>query len=727
MSVLLLGGAGYIGTQLAKRYLLDNNNVNVVDMLMYENYNSIIKDNSYYRFINDDILNVEKYFSDQSHYETIIYMASPRLRDLKDESRIEEELDRLDKVIKIVKKYENDSTKFLFLSSCSVYGITDDYVNESTEPIETSLYSKLKILAEKRVLQENERFNVLRLSTVYGYSEFQRDDNLINFLVDSAKKNKKIDIFDPNSSRPHIHLRDVVEMIRHITSRDIRHRIINVGSRDANISKKEIIETIEKVIGNKIDVEYTESKDSRNYKVDFSLLNDEYIDNTDFDYTFSTLRENIYKMYVGGLNFSHEEWDSLLNYWRPNGSSKTWYLEEESKLSIPKMWGDWNIINQETGKIFDNTFLKSTIFPPFKRNLINYLGKKEIKNKKHIYLISIYTPAFFTDNKDIGFDCIDPKFIRDIREGRAKLVMMHYMEGYSGMTGNRDLEIINKWIEKAKIPATSVYYIHGNLKVEEIAKQRNYKFKCIGLSTFDVWLNPNFVPHDSCDFNPESHKYLYLSYNRNQREHRILLQCFLLENDLLDKGLISCGDFDLDKTPHFLELHRLVPSLKEIVPIEIDKPLEINWANDISGEDYHKTFLSLVTETHTDRNILFLSEKIFKPIYMGHPFILLGNPGTLKKLKSMGYKTFDKWWDESYDNEIDLRKRTQMIVSILKSLNEKTRDELIELRNEMKETLNWNQHIYRMSVDEKYRVDGQHFVMEVPILKLMADIYYGKI
>lgn len=727
MSVLLLGGAGYIGTSLSKRYLKDNTDVNCIDLLMYENYNSIIKDNENYRFVNDDILNVEKYFSDKSHYETIIYMASPRLRDLKDESRIDEELNRLDKIIKIIKKYENDSTQFIFLSSCSVYGVTNDLVNESTEPIETSLYSKLKILAEKRVLQENERFNILRLSTVYGYSEFQRDDNLINFLIDSVKNNNQIDIFDPDSSRPHIHLNDVVEMIRHLTSRKITDRIINVGSLNANITKREIIKTIEKVIDKKIDVNYIDSEDSRNYKVDFSLLNKKYIQDTDFDYRFSSLRENLYKMYVYGIIFSHEDWDSILNYWRPNGSSKTWYLEEESKISLPKMWGEWNIINQEHNKMFDTTFLESTIFPPFKKKLINFLGKNEIKYKKHIYLISVFNPSFFIDNENIGFDCIDDKFIRDVREGRAKIVLLHYTEGYSGMTGNRDLEIINKWINKTKLPAKSIYYIHGNLKIEEIAKNKNYKFKCIGLSTFDVWLNPNHVPSSSCEFYPDDEKYLYLSYNRNQRYHRVLLQCLLLENNLLNKGLVSCGKLDTEEFDYLLEIHPLVSELEKITPIEIDKSLETNWANDISEQDYNRTFLSLVTETHYDKNTLFLSEKIFKPIYMGHPFIVLGNPHTLKKLKSMGYKTFSNWWDESYDDEENLYKRTEMIVNILKKLNEIPHHDLIKIRNEMKETLDWNQHVYRMGVDEKYRIDEEHFVMEVPILKLMADIYYDKI
>jgi hypothetical protein len=47
---------------------------------------------------------------------------------------------------------------------------------------------------------------------------------------------------------------------------------------------------------------------------------------------------------------SLEEWDSIINYYRPNGSSKSWYLKELKQLSRPLMWGEWNIFNED-GKL----------------------------------------------------------------------------------------------------------------------------------------------------------------------------------------------------------------------------------------------------------------------------------------------------------------------------------------------------------------------------------------
>ena len=51
-----------------------------------------------------------------------------------------------------------------------------------------------------------------------------------------------------------------------------------------------------------------------------------------------------------------------------------------------------------------------------------------------------------------------------------------------------------------------------------------------------------------------------------------------------------------------------------------------------------------------DKGTIFISEKTWKPIMVGHPFIMVGNKNNLKFLKDLGYKTFDKWIDESYDD-----------------------------------------------------------------------------
>ena len=57
-----------------------------------------------------------------------------------------------------------------------------------------------------------------------------------------------------------------------------------------------------------------------------------------------------------------------------------------------------------------------------------------------------------------------------------------------------------------------------------------------------------------------------------------------------------------------------------------------------------------------------------KPIMNFHPFFVVGNPFTLKRLKELGFKTFSDVWDESYDNELDMKIRVGMIVEEVKKL-----------------------------------------------------------
>jgi hypothetical protein len=98
-------------------------------------------------------------------------------------------------------------------------------------------------------------------------------------------------------------------------------------------------------------------------------------------------------------------------------------------------------------------------------------------------------------------------------------------------------------------------------------------------------------------------------------------------------------------------------------------------------------FVNIVTETLFDTDSIFISEKTYKPIYLCQPFIIFGNPHTLKKLKELGYKTFDKWWDESYDNETDINEKFNKIVNILEQISEWDMDKCFEIKKEMQDIL----------------------------------------
>jgi hypothetical protein len=88
---------------------------------------------------------------------------------------------------------------------------------------------------------------------------------------------------------------------------------------------------------------------------------------------------------------------------------------------------------------------------------------------------------------------------------------------------------------------------------------------------------------------------------------------------------------------------------------------------------------------------------------MCQPFILFGNPNSLKKLKEYGFKTFDKWWDESYDEELDLNIKLEKITKVLEEIAGWDFHKCFEITNQMEEVLIHN-YKRMMSMDEIYKI-----------------------
>jgi hypothetical protein len=418
---------------------------------------------------------------------------------------------------------------------------------------------------------------------------------------------------------------------------------------------------------------------------------------------------------MGNIICSLEEWDSVIDYYRPNGASKTWYLKELKKLSRPLMWGDWNIFTED-GDMFDNGMFRNIITPNFSRN-IKYTPFDEIGEQKHIHIINIYSHTFFVDNEEIGFKCVSPKYLEDIKNGKCKIVMLFLYEGYSGSLGNNDFEIIEKWRIESELPEGSVYYVCGNFLCEDIVRDRKLGIKARPVHYFEPW-NKYHDP-EIAKFNPLDDKYLFLSYNRQPRHHRITLMFMLLEIGLFDKGLISLNKLNFGKPQHANQEH--ADYLWNNSPFIIDDRYSLfyNLACNITKEDYERTFISLVTETLVDDGTLFFSEKVWKPIMVGHPFLLYGNQYSLRYLKSLGYQTFDRWIDESYDNEPNRDLRCGMIVNELNKFKNKSIDELKQIREEMNEVCIFNQQHYKKLYSEKYD-NGD---VSAEITKIFDDIW----
>lgn len=107
-----------------------------------------------------------------------------------------------------------------------------------------------------------------------------------------------------------------------------------------------------------------------------------------------------------------------------------------------------------------------------------------------------------------------------------------------------------------------------------------------------------------------------------------------------------------------------------------------------------ESFVYVVTETCFWETKKHLTEKIFKPIVAKQPFILLGCAYNLAYLKEYGFKTFDKWWDESYDNIEDPIDRLQAVVSVLEKICQLDNESLHNLLLDMQSVLDHNYNLF---------------------------------
>jgi hypothetical protein len=92
--------------------------------------------------------------------------------------------------------------------------------------------------------------------------------------------------------------------------------------------------------------------------------------------------------------------------------------------------------------------------------------------------------------------------------------------------------------------------------------------------------------------------------------------------------------------------------------------------------------------------VFFPTEKIYKAIVCYHPFIVVSGKHFLKSMKEFGYKTFSKWFDESYDNEESIDVRIKMIVGEIKKICDMTHEQLTSMIIEMIPVLKHNKKVF---------------------------------
>ena len=261
---------------------------------------------------------------------------------------------------------------------------------------------------------------------------------------------------------------------------------------------------------------------------------------------------------------------------------------------------------------------------------------------------------------------IPSRVIKAVKQQKIRILIIAAIEGDNFTSADFDgLAHLHNTLTLLGLPKHSVCIVSGNLNAskqytkwcKQQSKEEYIEFQ-EGVEwdgkTSQLPKAPVVTKDYSLPFN---------SLNRAHRNHRTEHLYFLAENKL--QGLISGGawfDTHTIDAPIYqtVEYNHYNTVLKTNYPKTVDVTDLVNQVPNLINniEIYENSHLTVVTESHFDQTGgLFITEKTFRPLLVGHPFMILGQKGTLKKLRSWGFQTDFYGVDQSYDLIEDDRER----------------------------------------------------------------------
>lgn len=285
--ILIIGGAGYIGTHVIQLLLDSGESVVVLDRLMYGS-SPIDKfmNNPNFKFINGDATDISMLTMSMRSVSAVVHLAGlvgdPACA-------VDENFTRHTNIIatRMVKQVAESLGvhRFIFASSCSVYGVSDHEIDESGKLNPVSLYARTKIDSEHELLKtvsDDFIVTVLRFATVFGDSPRPRFDLVANLFTAQAMNGEDLTVMGPTQWRPFIHVHDLARAIAltlKAKPEKIQNQIFNVGDERLNMTILDLANIVKRVANKfgrnpNINIKELDISDRRNYAVSFKKIFD---------------------------------------------------------------------------------------------------------------------------------------------------------------------------------------------------------------------------------------------------------------------------------------------------------------------------------------------------------------------------------------------------------------------------------------------------------------------
>jgi nucleoside-diphosphate-sugar epimerase len=268
MRILIAGGAGYIGSALIPRLQERGYIVDVIDLLWFGNH------------LPNDVLVMQKDIFDLredeiNKYDEVIFLAglsNDPMAEFSPAKNFVYNASSPSYLAYIAKRA--GVRKFIYASSCSVYGYTLNELYDETAPaISNYPYGISKLQGEEGVLKmADKNFSVIcfRKGTVSGYSPRMRLDLIVNTMFKTAVQNGLITVDNPSIWRPILSLEDAISgYIRAVESADGISGVFNLSSGNYTVGEVAdlVKESVETKMGKQVKLNIKSINDFRNYKV----------------------------------------------------------------------------------------------------------------------------------------------------------------------------------------------------------------------------------------------------------------------------------------------------------------------------------------------------------------------------------------------------------------------------------------------------------------------------
>lgn len=286
--ILVIGGAGYLGAVLTDRLLKEGYPVRILDSFIYgkKAVEKYVNDKRV-EIIEGDIRNVETVNVSMLDTSSVVLLAAV-VGDPASKARPEQTVETNYLATQVAASSAKISAikRFIYASTCSVYGVGDSVLDENAPLNPVSLYARTKISSEESIMQiadSSFKPTVMRMSTLYGYSPRMRFDLVVNTMTMTAFTEGRINVFGGSQWRPLLNLYDAAEAYLRVLEADLNTvggKIYNVGSEEQNYMITDVAKLvalgIKEMTGKEIPINIeSDSVDARDYRVSFKKIQNE--------------------------------------------------------------------------------------------------------------------------------------------------------------------------------------------------------------------------------------------------------------------------------------------------------------------------------------------------------------------------------------------------------------------------------------------------------------------